>query len=386
MSLLEFDDAANTPSSWWPAAADPRATRQWASAIRWQGDGVGFIGLSPAGPFAIVRRGATAGGWARMNAVDVCAGTDRGVTQPHDLLDAARQEPGGQLVAAANGYLTPIRSGTAAPGPDTAEWLIAEVRERAEAEGASFALLHLAADSPIVPVLAAGGFELGITDLYARIEVTGDRPEDFVAAQSAHRRKRMDYELRAFTRRGGHREVLRGTAARSVLPVVAELEASAARARGGAMTSAMALEVDERIVGEFGSSAVVVLVRDGAGRAIASAMMVHTDRAALLRTVGFDPEAARPLGGYFQATVYGPLAVAQAAGLTELLLGPGALTPKLLRGARLTPLLSAAPREQARLVRLLRATDTAMRETLTALTATHGRDVHQGAGSCSGCS
>jgi len=381
MALVEYPDAAATPVAWWPRrAGDPRATRAWASAIRWRGDGVSFAGLAPDGPFAALRRGPTVGGWSRMNAVEVCGGTFRGARPPQQPLAAARAHRPRQLVAAAAGYACPVLAGTGAPEPEAAATLIADLRQQAEDESASFAVLHLPLGSPLVPTLAAAGFTVGGTDLYPFLEVEAADPAEVIARAPYHRRQRMRREVRAFERAGGRLVILAGRAARPFLPVVAELEARAAAQRGEPLTSQMAAEVNDRIFDEFGSAAMAVLVRNRANAAVACAVMVSAGGCVLLRTVGADPPRARPLGGYFQASFYAALSVACAIGARLVLLGPGSLQPKLLRGAQLALTVSAAPRTNHALCELLRHTDAAVRAQADRLAGEFGITLRQEAG------
>ncbi|HET8660500.1 MAG TPA: hypothetical protein VFM55_16040 [Micromonosporaceae bacterium] len=362
MALVEYADAAATPAAWWPRrASDPRATRAWASAVRWRGDGVTFAGLAPHGPFAALRRGPAVGGWSRMNAVEVCGGTFRGAQPPPQVLAAARAVRPRQLVAAAAGYACPVLAGTGTPEPAAAATLVAGLCQRAEDESASFAVLHLPLGSPLVPTLAAAGFTVGGTDLYPFLDVGAADPAKVIAGQPYHRRQRMRREVRAFERAGGRLVILAGPTARPFLPLVAELEARAAAQRGEPLTSQMAAEVNRRIFDEFGAAAMAVLVRDRANGVVACAVMVSAGGCVLLRTVGADPLRARPLGGYFQASFYAPLSAACAIGARLVLLGPGSLQPKLLRGAQLALTVSAAPRANRALCELLRHTDTAIR-------------------------
>jgi hypothetical protein len=356
MTVVEYGDAAATPDTWWPdRAQDPRDTRAWASAIRWTGDGVSFAGL-PAGPSAALRRGPATGGWSRMNAVEVCGGTFRGADPPAGLLQAARTYRPRQLVAAAHGYGCPVLPGAG----DVAE-LATALASRSRDESASFAVLHIPSGSAVAEALRAAGFVVGATDLYPFLELDAAEPDGFVAAQPYHRRQRMRREVRAFAGKGGRLDVLAGAAAGPVLSEVAVLEERAAHARGEPLTSAMAAEVNARIFAEFGADAYAVLVRDASGTAVACAVLVGAGTRVLLRTVGMDPDRARPLGAYFQAVVYGPLAVAARRGARTVLLGPGSLEPKLLRGARLVVLVSAVPGDHEPLAQLLRRTDGVIR-------------------------
>lgn len=269
-TLTEYPTAEATPQAWWSDHPDdPRHTRAWASAIRWRGDGVSFVGRSATGPFATVRRGPATGGWSRTNAVEVCAGTFRGADPPGRALDAARTHRPRQLVAAASGYTCPVFPGGGFD-PETAAVLLTELEQVARGESSTFGVLHTPAGAPLVPVLRELGFRTGVTDLYAYVTVDTDDPTEYVAGQPHRRRHRMRRELYAFARRGGRLDIRAGESARPYLPVVAELEARASRARGGPMTPQMAAEVNDGIFAEFGSHAMAVLVRDGDDEVVAS--------------------------------------------------------------------------------------------------------------------
>jgi hypothetical protein len=311
-----------------------------------------------------------------MNAVEVCAGTFRGVEQPGCLLAEARSERERQLVAAANGYVTPIQGGAAGLSRGDATGLLVTLQRLAEADDAVFAVLHVADGSPILGPLRDLDFDIGVTDLYPYVDVAGGDLDAFLTRQRRSRRLRMRREARAFTAQGGHLEVARGGDALPFMQTIADLEAKASWSRAGTMSAGMAREVNEAVFQDFGSSAFAVLVRDRTDRVVACSVVVSSGRTLLLRTVGFNDEFARPLGGYFQASFYGPLAVAQAEVATVLLLGPGSLVPKLRRGADLTPLLSAVPRRWSVVAQLLRHTDASMRRTLVELRDAYGH-VHR---------
>jgi hypothetical protein len=367
----EFRVAADCPATWWPDDPDdPRDSCAWLSSIRWAGDGISFVGASELGPFAVTQRDDGAG-YARMSPVAVCAGAPWQVDQPPAIVaEAQARRYGSWLVA--HGYRTPIRGGAHGLTRSGVETLLARVSEGTAGER-GVPILHVEPDSELMALLPELGYDVGVTDLSARLPVMESNLDAYVERQPPHRRRRMARELRRFRELGGQLRVVRGADAMSRLGRIGELEACASRARGGSMTAAMSREVNARLFESFGEHAYAVLVVDSGGDEVASTVVVCGRRAVLARTAGFTA-AARDIGGYFHAAMYGPLAVAQERGADDVLLGPLSLRPKLLRGAYVTPLYSAVPTSDAVLSRLLSTTDRAVRRIADQLRAEFGDD------------
>jgi hypothetical protein len=355
----EFATAAATPRDWWPlpGTIDPRRSRAWAAATRWPDDGVSYIGRMPDGPFAAIRRVAPPGGWSRMDAVDVCGGLFRQVEQDTADVVAARAAGRRQLVVAAVGYTNPIWAATDERVLD----LLAHCRTLAP-PGALTAVLHVEYDCPLVGLLRSAGWETGVTDLYPELDPIGRDQDEWLGAMPNKRRMRVKRDMRRLAEGGGVVEVLRGSDVLPVLQTVAALEAEAGRRHDGTADAGLLGIVNEHLAAGFGDLMTVVIVRDAAGEPVASCSVLSGGGLVLPRNAGLRQPAARELAAYFHACFYGPLQLGWANGDYGMLLGPGSLGPKLLRGARLRPLVSAIPPGSPPVLRrLLRVTDRAIR-------------------------
>jgi hypothetical protein len=369
--LRSYARAEDLPPEWWrPGAGDPRRTRAWAAANRWPGDGVQFLAATEpapaaepapatAGPtFAAVRRLSGHAGWSRMNAVDVCAGTGRDVGADPVLLALARAEAAEQLNLALAGYASPVWTDTGTDLPDLVEGICA----RAAAERARPAALHVGAESPLLPVLRGLGWVVGVTDLHAVLTDIGTDLDGFLAARKSRQRVNIRRDFRRLADAGGRAELLPGAAIDPHHDEIAALEARSDDRHGTPGDPVRLRAMNERLVAAFGDDLVAGLVRDASDDIVASCTIVRTAGRVLPRFVGFAEAVARPLAGYFHAAYYLPLAYAWQSGATEVLLGPGSLAPKLLRGAVLRPVYSAVPPPSAALAGLLRHTDRVLRD------------------------
>jgi hypothetical protein len=352
----EYATADALPDWCWPDD-DPRRTRAWACAHRWPGDGASF--LASAGPepvFAAVRRQGAAGGWARMNAVDVCAG--RGVPQDAGTLDTARREHAVQLNLALAGYTTPVwtRGGGELAG------FVDSVRAQAGRTGATAAVLHVESGSALLPVLAGLGWAVGVTDLYAAICPVGPDLDGYLAALPSKKRVNVKREYRRLDEAGGRGELVVGTDLAQYHDEIAALESAADRRHGISVPVSALRAMNAGLLAAFGADMALALVRDADSAPVATCTLVAAGDKVLSRLVGYVEDRARPYAAYFHVAYYLPLRHAWARGATELLLGTGSLAPKLARGARVRPLYSAVPPGSAATAELLRTTDRAMRE------------------------
>jgi hypothetical protein len=350
---VEVAGAEEVPESWWPAD-DPRRTRAWALANRWPGDGVSFL-VAPGPVFAAVRRHL---GWARMNAVDVCAGRGRDVAQDAAVLAAARREHATQLNLALAGYTTPVW----AEEPRALPGFLAGVAALADREGARPAVLHAEHDPALLAALAGAGWTVGVTDLYAVITGVGTDLAGYLDGLPSKRRVNIRRDLRRLSDAGGQAELVVGDDIEPYHDEVAALEAATERRHGGDMPTAELREANEQLLRHLGKDLALAVVRGGNGDLVATCSLVATGGRVLSRMVGYEEERARPYAGYFHAAYYLPLRLAWERGADEVLLGTGSLPPKLARGARLRPLYSAVPPGSPATATLLRATDAALRE------------------------
>lgn len=356
----EFRTAAEAPADWWPplGTVDPRRTRAWALATRWPADGISYIGRMPDGPFAAIRRRTRAGGWSRMDAVEVCGGLFRQVEQDPAVVAAARAAGRHQLVLAATGYTSPIWESAC---DERVLELLAYCRLLTPADTVT-AILHIEDDSPLIGLLRRAGWSTGVTDLYAKVDPIGRNRGEWLASLPSKRRIAIKRDIRRLEEGGGVVELLTG---RDILPVlrsVTALEAEAERRHNGAANVRMLATVNENLVGCFGDLMTMVVVRDAASEPVASCSTLSGGGLVLCRNGGSREPAARELAGYFHAAYYGPLALGWANGDHGLLLGPGSLDPKLLRGARPQALVSAIPPGAPNVLRrLLEVTDGVIR-------------------------
>jgi hypothetical protein len=356
----EFRTAAETPASWWPplGTADPRRTRAWATATRWPGDKISYVGGMPDGPFAAIRRFTPSGGWSRMDAVEVCGGLFRQVEQDPATIAAARAAGAHQLVLATVGYTNPI---WASAWDERVLELLAHCRRLAPPDALT-AILHIEHDSPLTGLLRAAGWQVGVTDLYPAVDPIGRDRDEWLAGMSSKRRISVKRDMRRLGDAGGVIQLLRGKDILPLLRPVAALEAEAERQHNGTADASMLSAVNEDLVAGFGDLMTMVVVRDADDEPVASCSTLSGGGAVLCRNAGLREPGARALGAYFHACYYGPLDLGWANGDHALLLGPGSLAPKLLRGARPRPLVSAVPPDSpAVLRRLLQVTDQAIR-------------------------
>jgi hypothetical protein len=356
----EFDKAAEAPADWWPplGTVDPRRTREWAAATRWPDDGISYIGRTPDGPFAAIRRYTPAGGWSRMDAVEVCGGLFRQVEQDPADVAAARAAGRHQLVVVATGYTSPIWGSAC---DERVLELLTHCRLLAPADAIT-AVLHVEYDSPLTGLLRSAGWHTGVTDLYAELDPIGRNRDEWLATLSSKRRISVKREMRRLDDGGGVVQLLTGRDILPVLQPVAALEAEAGRRHNGTADARMISTANEDLAAGFGDLMTMVVVRDAAGEPVASCSTLSGGGLVLCRSAGLREPGARELAAYFHACYYGPLDLGWANGDHGLLLGPGSLGPKLFRGARPQPLVSAIPPDSpAVLRRLLEVTDGVIR-------------------------
>lgn len=355
-----ISDAALEPS-WWPVSVtDPRLGAAWALGSRQDDDGIGFVG-SDNGPAAWVRTSRAGGPVARMDAVAVCGAVRRGVTQSAADVAAAGKAAARQVVIAANGYVSPlIGSG------DTGS--IAEVVDAiataARGAGAVPVLLHLPAGDPLLDLLPMLGFTVGLTDLYASIDLAGDDFDGYLGALSSRRRGRIRREIRALD--AGQARIVAGADAEPLITEASRLVASAYQARGQSIEAESVARIYRRLLSCFGVDFLLSVV-SVEGEPVASACLLTARDTVYAYSAGLRLPAARTVAGYFNATYYLPLRHGYATGRRRLLLGPGTIEAKQFRGARFEPLFSAVPANCTPLATLLRRTDAMLRRRLAEL-------------------
>jgi hypothetical protein len=360
--VAEYPDAAALPEPCWPGD-DPRRTRAWALAHRWPGDGASFL-TAPGrtgSVFAAVRRQHVGTGWARMDAVAVCAG--RGLAHDAATLEAARREHAVQLNLALAGYTTPVWT---PDGGDLASF-VGSVRALAAGTGVSPAVLHVEAGSRLLAVLAGLGWTIGATDLYAVLSPVAADLDGYLGMLPKKKRVNVKREYRRLDEAGGRGELVVGPRLADHHDEIAALEAAADHRHGISVPLAALRTMNEGLLAAFGDDMAVALVRDAGGGLVASCTLVSAATKVLPRLVGYAEAAARPYAAYFHVAYYLPLHYARERGATELLLGTGSLAPKLARGAHVRPLYSAVPPESVAAAELLHRTDLATREQADAL-------------------
>jgi hypothetical protein len=351
--------------AWWPERpGDPRRSLGWACGSRRAGDGLWFVG-APHGPALWSRWIAGDGILPRMNAVDVCGGLVAGVEADPALVAEARTACRRQVVAAANGYVSPLVAvGPVAEGE--VAMLLAEVVRAAEGAGAVPSVLHCPPGDPLLEMLPDLGFVCGITDLYPVIDLPGSGVGDYLAALSRHRRTNVRREMRALE--GGRGRVHVGWDAAPHLAGAGQLVSAAYGQRGQEMDPAAVTEIYTRLLTACGEDFVLCVV-DIDGVPVASGCLITGETDILLYSAGMRQPETRAVAGYFNAAYYLPIEFGYARGARRLLLGPAAVPTKLLRGARVNPVISAVPSACVPLARLLAATDGHLRRQMESLRA-----------------
>jgi hypothetical protein len=356
-------DAQQLTSCWPTHPDDPREDLSWAVGSLQPDDGVAFV-AEPAGPAVWTRVVNGPRAQPRKNAVTVCAGARRGVTQNRAVLAAAEAAASRQVVLTANGYCSPVVAPGAVDSRALAD-VVGVVIDAAHRMGAVAAALHCSAEDPLLAELRRRGFVTGITDFYLDLEVPRGGVEEYLAGFPSARRSKIRKEM---ARGEGRTRMLRGADTATFIPVAAGLVAAAYARRGQPVDPLVLRAHYEELAAAF-DERFLISVADVDGVPVASTCILQGGDALLLYSSGLDADRARAVDGYFNATYYEPLRYAAAAGLGRLLLGPGSIEPKRLRGARVHPRYSAVPASCDPLVALLAATDREMRARLTAYTS-----------------
>lgn len=146
-----------------------------------------------------------------------------------------------------------------------------------------------------------------------------------------------------------------------------QLVSAAYRQRGHEMDPAAVTEI-YTLLTACGEDFVLCVI-DIDGVPVASGCLITGEADILLYSAGMRQPETRAVAGYFNAAYYLPIEFGYARGARRLLLGPTAVQTKLLRGARVNPVISAVPRACGPLARLLAATDGHLRRQLESLRA-----------------
>lgn len=365
--LVTAADARDTPSCWWPRQpVDPRHTRGWAIGSRWPDDGVFFAGLRGSDLCAMARRAFDGTGYSRMNLVDACAGTYRDVAQPPGLIASARKACARQVVMATTGYATSVIGAAGRATARCAASLVTELARLAEKEGAAFGVLHIpGGEISLLSALRTLDFHTEITDVYAEIPLGHDDFDGYLNSLDAKHRGMVRREHRRLREAGGEVRIFTGIQVAEVADLIGALEAASQSGRGIATDPRMLADSIRALARELDTDFAAAVVYDRERRAVASCSVVSAGEVTLCKTVGLDRARARALDGYFHATYYTPIKIALARGSARLVLGPGSLRPKLVRGAVLRPLWAGVRSADESLVDLLSGTGAHMRTLLT---------------------
>lgn len=349
---------------WWPPRPrDPRRSHRWARGTRRPDDGITFLGCGE-GPALWVRPSGDGRAPARQDAVEVCTGAVAEVPCDQDLLARARATYRRQLVAGANGYVSPLIANREVRHDELLR-LVAAMVDTAGRDGAVPAFLNCPDGDPLLDPLRQSGFATGVTDLYAVIDLPGDCFDDYLAALPSHNRRNIRRERRQLAPATAH--TYRGELARPYLGQAAELVAAAYAARSQQRDADDVRDSYGCLLDAFGEDFLMCIV-DLAGAPVASACLLAGDGELLVYSAGLRQPAAREVAGYFNAVYYEPIEYAYEHGARRLLFGPTSTRAKALRGATFTPMLSAVPASCEPLVTALAATDAAMRAELAGLT------------------
>jgi hypothetical protein len=120
--------------------------------------------------------------------------------------------------------------------------------------------------------------------------------------------------------------------------------------------------VNRALIDGFGDLMIMVMVRNDRGEAVASCSVFTGGDVVYPWNTGLRSGGYRDIAGYFYAGYHAPLQIGWQTGAHRMLLGLGSLKPKLIRGARLRPLVSVIPPDAPDwLQRMLKVTDHEMR-------------------------
>lgn len=350
---------------WWPSnPCDPRRGLAWAEGSRWPGDEVAFLGTD-GGPALWIRPAGGGRSSPRQDAAEVCSGVAAGLPPDPELFTRARTAGQRQLVAGANGYVSPLVASRDVSWHEVAG-LVAAMRETAQRDRAVPAFLHCAPGDPLLGPLREAGFVIGVTDLYATIHLPGDRFDDYLALLPSHARRNVRRERRMLAPARARVHV--GAESEPRLSEAAELVASAYADRGQHRNVADVRDSYRTLLRAFGDDFILCTVEADEGT-VASCCLLAGGTDLLAFSVGMRQPAARTHAGYFHAAYYIPIEIAYARGLQRLLLGPATVQAKALRGARFTPMLAAVPGACEPMAAALRATDAALRNRYGRITA-----------------
>jgi peptidoglycan biosynthesis/recognition FemAB-like protein len=352
-------DLADVPGSVWaaPSPAPVYTAREWLAASRWPGDGMRY--LTAGGLMVPVRSVTDPAAWARMNLVDICAGTAFGDWADPDVVARARARAVPHLLVAAPGYFTlPI-------GP--ADGDVSAIVDAVEGQGqaAGFAYLPPEAGS-LAGELRRRGYTTGMVSVTTRLDLPGDSFDDYLAGLSGRRRGQVRHEIRCFSRAGGTIDHASGAEVIEHLPLVARLENALQRAHGYAAGDESYLALNRRFADLFGSS--LHLLRASLhGEPVATVTLLHVGDDLVVRAYGgVDSPEVRGAVVYFNLVYYASIAVALRLAVRRVWFGTSTIEAKRGRGMALVPLIGAVgPAGGDALRSLLTETDTRLRGMLT---------------------
>jgi Acetyltransferase (GNAT) domain len=342
----------------WPPRS-PLRSRRWLQACRVPGDQALCVRTEVGDGLVAGRLVDRPDAWARLNAVDICAGLLFGVAADAAEVEAARRLAVPHLLVAFPGYDTGLVG-----APTAADAVVAAVASTASAAGALPAYAYLPPDEPLLAALRRAGYVTGLVAATARLDLAEPSFPAYLASLPGKRRREIRREVRRFEGAGASIEVLPAPAAAGVLAEVAALEASVSGRHGRQEAPSAPAAVNARLAAAFREDMLVVVARHGA-RCLASATMFRHGDELHVRSAGIDYEAARPLFAHFVVAYVTPVRVACDLGLRRVGFGIAAFGAKVARGARLVPLAAALPAHAPlSLLRLLERTDRCLRRSL----------------------
>lgn len=356
--VVAVEDMPAAPWERWPPRSLLRS-RRWLQACRVPGDQAVCVRTDAGDGLVTGRLVDRPHAWARLNAVDVCAGLLYGVPTDAGEVEAARRAAVPHLLVAFPGYDT----GLVGP-PAAADAMVASVASAASAAGALPAYAYLPPDEPLLAALRRAGYVTGLVAATARLDLAEPSFAAYLASLPGKRRNELRREVRRFEEAGASIEVLPAPAASGVLDEVAALEASVSGHHGRPEPASRPAAINARLAAAFGDDMLVVVARRG-GRSVASAVLLRHGDELHARSSGIDYPAARPIFAYFVATYAAPIRIACELGLRRVGFGIAAHQAKVARGARLVPLAAALPPSAPpSLLRMLERTDRCLRRSL----------------------
>lgn len=215
--------------------------------------------------------------------------------------------------------------------------LVGAAQEVARDSGATGVFWPFARTETVGTLAAVAHTVASIDAAGASLETGGMDLEAYLASLRSGRRQEARRDIRKFARAGWRlTEERLERCYREGAPLLANVE----RKYGHRVTERGLERYLHRQLEALGDRDVVFACRDADGALAAYALLYRWRRVLQGRMVGFDYARLRGASEYFILVFWGPVEYAGRHGIWRIDLGVGALTAKVLRGARLYPLWS----------------------------------------------